>query len=99
MRDIFENTVSFVQEKLGGAIFVSDKQVQKAIVIDVHPNRGLGAGGVLCQPTRVSHISEGAIAIVAQQGLSLRNLPAAAKHEDVNTAVIVEISLNNVQRT
>src|SRR5579864_1097266 len=99
MRDVFEDAIAFVQEKLGWAIFVSDKQVQKTIVIDVHPNRGLSASGMLGQPARLSHISEGAVAVVAQQGLSLRDLPASAKHEDVNTAVIVEIGLNNVQCT
>src|SRR6185437_840290 len=67
MRDVLESSVSLVEKQLrGAAIFVPNKQIQEAIVIDVRPHRGLGTGRCLRDATRLGDVRESAIAVVAK---------------------------------
>ncbi len=63
MGDILECAVALIEKELSRAAFVANEQVEQSVIIDVHPNRGLGAGGDP-QAAGEGHIGEGAIAII-----------------------------------
>ena len=58
---------------------------------------GGGHGGTKAALT--GDICKGAVAVIAQQRLAARVLPAAAQHEDVFAAVVIVIGLKDVQAT
>ena len=41
MGDVFEGSVAFIDEELAGSVLVSYKEIEKAVVVDIRPNRGL----------------------------------------------------------
>src|SRR4029077_12926983 len=96
MGNILECAVALIEKELRRAVFVANEQVEQSVIIDVHPNRGLGAGGDP-QAAGEGHIGEGAIAIISEQRLALRRLPSATQHKNVGTAIVVVVSLDHVQ--
>ena len=62
--------------------------VQTAVCVLVAGRRQAAGGG---------DVGERAVAVVAQQRLALRQLPAAAQHQDVEAAVVVVVGLHDVQ--
>src|SRR5688572_3556645 len=95
--DVLERAVAVVAEQLRRPVFVADEQIEKAIVVDIGPGRGLRAGQHLRQSARDRHVGKGAVAVVAQQRLALRHLPPAAQHQNVEMAVVVVVGLQDVQ--
>ena len=96
-RDVLERAVALVQEQLGGAVLVADKQVHEPVVVDIGPHRRLRAGGRPGQAARLCDVGERAVAVVAQQRLALGDHPRAAQGEDVEAAVVVVVGLHDVQ--
>ena len=97
VRDVLECAIAVVQEKLSGTVFAADEKIEQAVVVDVGPNRGLGAGGRLGEAGGFGDVGECAVAIIFQERLALRNFPAAAENEDVRAAVVVVVGLNDVE--
>ena len=96
MRDVFERAVAFVAEEMAGPVFVADEQIEIAVVINVGPDSGLRLHGQV-EAAGCGYVGESAVAIVAQQRGALGKFPGATQDEDVETAVIVVIRLDEVQ--
>ena len=95
MRDVFERAVTFVAVEMAGTIFIADEQIEIAVVVNVGPDSGLRLHGQIEAAGR-GYVGEGAVTIVAQQRGALRKFPGATQDEDVETSVIVVISLDKV---
>ena len=97
MGDVLERAVFLVQEELSGAVLISHEQVQPPVVVDVGPDGGLRARRRPRHTAGDGDVGEGPVAVVAQQRLALRQLPSATQHQDVETAVVVVVGLQDVQ--
>src|SRR5580658_1792941 len=96
MGDVFERAIAFVAEEMAGSIFVTDEQIEIAVVVNVGPDPGLRLHGQV-EAAGCGYVGEGSITIVAQQRWALGKFPRATQDEDVETSVIVIIRLDEVQ--
>src|SRR5579885_1384969 len=96
MGDIPECAISIVQKELVGAVFISDVQIQKAIIVDVGPHGGLSACGLL-QPGLFGDVGEGSIPVIAKQRLPLREFPTAAEDQDIQITIVVVVGLKDIE--
>src|ERR1700677_2660296 len=66
VRYVFEGSIAFVTKELAGRVFVPDKEVEEAVVVDVGPGGGLGGGKLSAgEPSLLRHVGEGSVAVVA----------------------------------
>jgi hypothetical protein len=96
-RDILERPITFVAEQLARCQLVADEQIEPAVVVEIEPRhrmRRIDRAGEACL---ARHIGESAIAVVAQQRVAHRDLPAAAMDEEIEMAVVVVVGLRGVE--
>jgi len=89
--DVFEGAVAAIVKELCGGFFVGDEEVEETVVVDVGPGGGLRGGDHVGQTALPGDVSEGAVAVIAQQGLAHAELPAAAEDKQVHAAVVVVV--------
>ena len=94
--DVLEGAVPTVAEERGRALFVADEEVEPAVVVVIGPDRGMGATDGAAEARLGGDVGERPVAVVAQQGVAHRELPAAAHHEEVEPAVVVVVGLHDV---
>jgi len=97
MGNILKSPVAAVAEQLTRAIFVTNEQVDEAVVINVSPDGSLCARCRFRQPGGLRNIGESAVAVISQKRLTYRKLPGAAQNQQIHTTVIVIVGLNHVQ--
>ena len=95
--NVLKGSVSLIEEKLARPVFVADKKVEEAVVVDVRPNGSLGARGRLGQARFARDVGKGSVAIIPQERFTHGKFPGAAQNENVYAAVVVVIRLNHVQ--
>ena len=92
MGDVFKCAVAAIVKELGRSSFVGDEEIEEAIVVDVGPDGGLAwRYDHVGQTALPGDVSEGAVAVIAQQGLAHAELPAAAEDKQVHAAVVVVV--------
>src|SRR6266568_4513820 len=97
-RNVLKRTVTFVAEKLAWCVLVSDVEIDPAIIVVISPAGGMSSVVHTQKATLEGHISEGAVAVVAQKRVTHRPFPSAAHHIDVEPTIVVKVSLDNVEK-
>ena len=95
--NIRECAVTIVVEQLIGRVLVAHKEVEKAVVVDIDPSGSLRGGGRLGQARLAGYVRESAVAVVAQEGFPLADLPPSAQNQNVYATVIVVVRLHDIE--
>ena len=75
--DVLERAVAFVVIEAAWSLLIAHEQIEKAVVVDVSPDRSLGCNG-LGKACGLGYIGERSIAVISKQGRPHRRLPSAA---------------------
>ncbi len=95
--DILEGAVAPVAIEPAGRQLVSDVDIDPAVVVVVGPGRRVGGEHAVGETGRPGHVGEHAGAVVAQQRVAHRDLPATAMDEQVEIAVVVVVGVAGVE--
>src|SRR5947209_16920480 len=78
-------------------MLVRDEQVEFAVVIDVHPCGRLRRSRRFREPALLRDVAESAVTIIPQQRKTFRQLPATPQNQDIDAAIVVVVSLRDIQ--
>src|SRR5579884_4310387 len=62
-RNILKPASTFIQEQLCRSLFISYKQIEQTVIVDIHPNRSLRGTRWISKARQRSCIFEGTVAI------------------------------------
>src|SRR5439155_4469736 len=81
-----------------GRVLGPHKQIEPSVVVVVFPGCGLtGDGGHDVYSGLHGNIAEGSVAVISQQRMADWRLPCAARHVNIQPAVVVVVSLEDAE--
>src|SRR5260370_11135165 len=95
-RHVLKCTVTLVTEELAGRVLVSDKEVDPAVIVVIGPGRRMSGIVHTQQAALEGHVSEGAVAVIAQKRVTHGPFPSAAHHVDVQPTIVVKVRLDDI---
>src|SRR5438067_1007134 len=89
--DIDKGPIAVVAIKLVWCVLVSDVEIDPAIIVVISPAGGMSRVVHTQKTTLEGHVSEGAVAVIAQKRVTHRPFPSPAHYVDVEPTIVVKV--------